>query len=70
MSRVVVSASDIRTRMASMLEKAGIPQQDALIVADSLVEAEVQGRESHGLMRFPALYSRISIGKVYQCESN
>ena len=64
MSRVVVSASDFRTRMASMLEKAGIPQQDALIVADSLVEAEVQGRESHGLMRFPALYSRISNGKV------
>ncbi len=64
MSRMIVSAQNMRARMAAVLEKVGIPTRDALVVADTLIEAEVQGRESHGLMRFPALYSRIVNGNV------
>lgn len=64
MARVTISAQKIKSRMEVILKKTGIPEKDAEIIADSLIEAEVQGRESHGLMRFPALYSRIVNGNV------
>ena len=66
MKRVKVNAQKIRHRLTTIMAKTGIPESDAEIVADSLIEAELEGRESHGLMRFPSLYERIACGKDFK----
>ena len=64
MGRIIVNAGTIKRRMSTAFEKVGVPAADASVIAKTLVEAEAQGKESHGLMRFPALYDRVVKGTV------
>lgn len=61
---VSVKISELRRRMVDILTDAGVSDEDSHILADTLLEAEIEGRESHGLMRFAPLYKRITNGKV------
>ncbi|KAL4894015.1 Malate/L-lactate dehydrogenase [Aspergillus ambiguus] len=47
-----------------LLEKAGLPQQDAKSMADCLVLADVRGVDTHGLARLPQYLDRVSNGRV------
>lgn len=60
----IVNIREIQERMTRIYVKAGIPQEDAEVIVDTLVEAELEGRESHGLMRFAPLYRRILSGGI------
>ncbi len=48
----------------SALERAGVPAPEAAIVADTLVEADLRGVHSHGVMRLPIYVERIRAGVV------
>jgi len=49
--------------MTAAFEKVGVPQADALICADVLMESDRRGIESHGCNRFKPIYiDRIQAG--------
>src|ERR1700682_3852644 len=51
--------------VATVLEKVGVVSEDAAIVADVLVAADMRGVESHGVARLEAYYvSRIRAGHM------
>lgn len=47
---------------AAILGANGVPATDAYLVADSLVQAELWGHESHGLLRLPWYVDRLRSG--------
>lgn len=52
MSEVLrVDAEKLQVAVAAIMEKEGVAPQDAAIVADSLVSAELTGLQSHGVQR-------------------
>ncbi len=55
----------LRTFVTTVLEKVGVPAEDAAIVADVLIAADLRGVESHGVARLEAYYvSRIRAGQL------
>lgn len=57
-------------RFASLVyQKYGVPQNDADYVADSLVQSDLWGHQSHGLLRLPWYAERLKNG-VINPESN
>ncbi len=48
-----VAAEALTTLAAAMLERLGCPPEEAREVADHLVEADLQGHASHGVVRLP-----------------
>ncbi|MDB6170046.1 MAG: putative oxidoreductase YbiC [Verrucomicrobia bacterium] len=56
---------------SAVLAESGVPESDARLVADSLVQADLWGHQSHGVMRLPWYTARIRTGvmrAVTQCE--
>lgn len=62
--KVEVSVEEAAERMTRALTLSGVPQEDTAIVVDSLLDAELCGIESHGLMRLPAYIKRIREGLI------
>src|SRR5215213_8300914 len=48
-----LSAATLTPIVESMFEAAGVPAADAAVVANSLVDANLCGHDSHGVMRVP-----------------
>lgn len=46
------------------LEKAGVPQHEARIITETMIEADARGIHSHGLMRLPIYVQRIQKGFI------
>jgi len=46
------------------LEKAGVPPEEAKLVADSLVQTSVWGIDSHGVLRLTHYLKRLSLGSI------
>ena len=46
-------ADSLRTFAAQLLETGGVALDKARLVADSLVDANLRGHDSHGVMRIP-----------------
>lgn len=59
---VVAAAPDLHRYCAGILGAAGLPDDDAALVADSLVEANLRGIDSHGVSRIPIYVERIARG--------
>lgn len=49
---------------ASLYRAAGLPQEDAALVADTLVRADLWGHSSHGVMRAPWYIDRVKTGMM------
>src|SRR5271166_5669875 len=47
-----------------VLTSYGVPEGDAELVADSLVQADLWGHQSHGVMRLPWYTARIESGAM------
>ena len=61
--RTYVSWDFIEDFMISAFEKIGVPEEDAKICADVLMESDRRGIESHGVNRFKPIYiDRINAG--------
>lgn len=64
MDRVEVSVSELREKAQAVLAGLGVPQEDAFRTVDSLLDAELGGVESHGLMRLKAYADKIHGGMI------
>ncbi len=60
------SAATLTALSQSLFEAAGVPAADAAVVARSLVDANLCGHDSHGVMRAPQAPRRLrrAIGTV------
>ena len=54
-----IEVEEARALSAMALVKAGVPADHAEIQVDLLLEAELRGRRSHGLMRLPRVAERV-----------
>jgi LDH2 family malate/lactate/ureidoglycolate dehydrogenase len=61
---VVVDAHRLSAAVAAIFVAAGIRQEDAAIVAEDLVAADLEGIASHGVMLLPMYVERIAKGSV------
>jgi uncharacterized oxidoreductase len=60
----VISADQLKTLGASIFAGLGAPEDDALLVADLLVDANLTGFDSHGMIRLPIYVRGIKMGAV------
>jgi LDH2 family malate/lactate/ureidoglycolate dehydrogenase len=56
------TAEDLRTFATRVLVATGVPGPDASLVADSLVQADLWGHQSHGVLRLPWYVARLRSG--------
>lgn len=61
---VNIEAAQLARVASGLLQAAGIPDASATTVADALVEADLQGQASHGVMLLPMYLERIRLGSV------
>lgn len=59
-----VDASTLRTQVTRIFERLGLPNGDATIVAEHLVEADLRGVHSHGVIRVPTYVSACQSGSI------
>ncbi len=64
MDDLVFSARQLTRIAISLLEAAGVPDSHAALVADSLVEADLRGVDSHGVQNLDIYVQRIRRGLV------
>jgi len=62
MSRL--SPDALRAFSARVLTASGVPDGDAALVADSLVQADLWGHQSHGVLRLPWYVARLRSGAM------
>jgi len=55
------AAESLRRLAADALSACDVPSADALLVADSLVDAELEGQATHGFIRFPLVLGRLRV---------
>lgn len=61
---VLVPYRELEEYCAHVLAAAGLPDEDALLVAASLVDANLRGVDSHGVSRIPIYVKRLQLGLV------
>ena len=59
-----VDADRLRAFAAALYEQAGLPAGDAQLVADSLVQADLWGHQSHGVLRLDWYRQRVLAGTM------
>lgn len=60
--RYRLDATHLEALVAVMLQRVGVPRDDAAIVAESLVAADARGMNSHGVLRLPVYIRRLGEG--------
>jgi LDH2 family malate/lactate/ureidoglycolate dehydrogenase len=61
---VAIEAGRLAANCARMMEKAGMPETGARITADSLVDADLRGTHSHGVIQLPGYLDRLMAGGI------
>ena len=61
---IIAQADALRGYCAEIFARSGIPADDARLVADSLIEADLRGVHSHGVMMVPGYVANIRQGRV------
>jgi ureidoglycolate dehydrogenase (NAD+) len=59
-----VQANDLVSVCSGILEKNGVPYEEAQVVATSLVDADLRGVSSHGVIRLPIYLKRLNNGVI------
>ncbi|MBD3676683.1 MAG: Ldh family oxidoreductase [Planctomycetaceae bacterium] len=59
-----IDADLLRTFAAQLLEAGGATPHDAEIVSESLVQANLRGHDSHGVMRIPSYLENVKNGRI------
>src|ERR1700742_4159189 len=57
-----VSAPSLRAFATGVYASAGMPEADARVVADTLVQADLWGHQSHGVLRLSWYLARLKSG--------
>ncbi|MFC4597557.1 Ldh family oxidoreductase [Cohnella hongkongensis] len=61
---LLMNASELSSFGRQVLTRLGMPESDARIAADSLVRADLEGNESHGISRLPIYARRMQEGRI------
>lgn len=64
MSAIIIERQRLQGFVAAAFAKVGVPPDEALLIAESLTEADLMGVESHGVSRVPIYLKRIELGVV------
>ena len=64
MSAIVIDRERLRDFVAQVFAQAGVPDDEAALIGESLTEADLTGVESHGVSRVPIYLKRIELGVV------
>ena len=64
MAARTIPADELRSRVADIFARMGLPKDDAGIVADHLVEADLRGVHSHGVIRVPTYVEQLKAGRL------
>src|SRR6516165_551447 len=59
-----VSAAHLTEFAARVFIAAGLPQSDAHTIADLMVEADLRGSDTHGVIRLPLYVRRLKAGGI------
>ena len=59
---MVVDPAALRHLGAAIYARLGVPEADVALIADSLVQADLWGHQSHGVMRLPWYARRLQSG--------
>ena len=59
-----VSSDDLRALAETIFKKRGVPKKDAVLVADILIEANLRGHDSHGVIRIPNWVKGLDCGAL------
>jgi LDH2 family malate/lactate/ureidoglycolate dehydrogenase len=59
-----IGADELRARVAGIFTRLDVPAEDAGIVAHHLVEADLRGVHSHGVIRVPTYVTALKAGKI------
>jgi LDH2 family malate/lactate/ureidoglycolate dehydrogenase len=59
-----IAPPDFREFGARVLASLGVPDEDGALVADSLVQADLWGHQSHGVLRLPWYVDRLRTGAM------
>src|SRR6478609_1301784 len=59
-----VSRERLQAWALSCLEKVGVPRDEAMLVAASLVQTSVWGVDSHGVLRLTHYLRRLTLGSI------
>lgn len=57
-------ATELSAFAQALLTRIGMPPSDAAIAADSLISADLEGNESHGISRLPIYAKRMQEGRI------
>ena len=63
-TRKTISAVELTKFVKALAEKSGVGETDASVLAESLVEANLLGIDTHGVSRLPIYLKRISLGLI------
>ncbi len=58
----LVSETALKSFAVAILQKVGVPDGEAVEIIDNLVEADLRGVESHGIVRLPIYVERLAAG--------
>ena len=58
----MINGEALKRFAASAFTAVGVPEQDAVLVADTLVAADLRGHQSHGVLRLPWYVNRVRSG--------
>lgn len=61
---VLVPPRQLEDYCGRILAAAGLPEEDALLVSSSLIDANLRGVDSHGVSRIPIYVKRLQLGLV------
>lgn len=64
MNEMIIDRERLRDFVAQVFAKAGVPDDEATLIGESLTEADLTGVESHGVSRVPIYLKRIELGVV------
>ena len=64
MTQARIAPEALRELGTRVLAHLGVPEDDGLLVADSLVQADLWGPQSHGFLRLPWYTARLRSGAM------
>ena len=64
MTEARIAPRTLREFGTRVLSALGVPEDDGALVADSLVQADLWGHQSHGLLRLPWYAARLRSGAM------
>jgi LDH2 family malate/lactate/ureidoglycolate dehydrogenase len=64
MAARTVDATQLTTQVTRIFERLGLPEADARVVAEHLVEADLRGVHSHGVIRVPTYVQACKAGRI------